>query len=109
MSFNVSYSHAAPFIRQRYLYALAEADSAQTVRDRNKALAKADGLLTALEILSVSEDTTMEPGIAQLDAIPRIGGQDAENYARDLLTRLGASPAEVEKVLGLLPQIPAVT
>jgi hypothetical protein len=71
MTFEVTYSHAAPFIRRAAAYAMSRAVSSSTQRDARRAHGEADGLMHALSILLKSPAGANEPGeIADVESIP---------------------------------------
>ena len=64
------YSHAAPFIRQRLVYAVEGAGNARTKRDRQAKFAEAFGFASALLIMARSADQTAVDGIAEVESLP---------------------------------------
>jgi hypothetical protein len=67
----VTYSHAAPYIRQAAAYAASRAIGSETKRDANRAWSEVDGLVAALSILLKSPEGKNQPGeIADEDRIP---------------------------------------
>jgi hypothetical protein len=70
MTLTVTYSHAAPYIRQALCHAARQAEDARTQRDRRAKHAEADGLARALGIMSASDDQTPVAGIADVENLP---------------------------------------
>jgi hypothetical protein len=70
MAMTSSFSHAAPFIRERLCRAVNKAENARTQRDRRAGFAEAHGLASALNILRHSGDYTFTDGIADQEALP---------------------------------------
>lgn len=94
----VTYTHAAPFIREALVMACRQAADASTLRDRRYYMGQAYAFGRALEIMSDSGDQTPIEGIHEPG-----GFQDARGYGY-VRRFLGGSGDDFEQLMG----IPAV-
>lgn len=63
----VTFTHAAPFIREKLIGAVREACESNTKKGREAGFAKAFGYADSLAIMAASSDTELAEGIHLLD------------------------------------------
>jgi hypothetical protein len=83
MALTVTYSHAAPYIRQALCHAAEHAENARTQRDRRAKIAEVRGLALALGIMAASDDQIPMPGIADVETLPRGSIAAARRFLSD--------------------------
>lgn len=88
MSLTVTYSHAAPYIRERMCRHAYDSLIARTQKERAKHINWMFGLREALEIMGRAGDCNVEPGIAEEKGLPLGAVILARHYLADAADRL---------------------
>ena len=100
MPLSVRYSHAAPFIREKLLVALRQAEDASTQRDRKARFAEAYAYASTLKVLAASADQVHVEGV-----------NNADSYVREypaVLRFFGGSISDYQTVMGAEAPVPEI-